>query len=70
MPPAAFETTISGIERPQTHALNRSATGIGRQTQLQILKESTGKPVEKKIHRRLKLKSQRNLILMYEYGRY
>jgi len=28
--PAEFETTISAGERPQTHALVRAATGIGR----------------------------------------
>ena len=29
MPPAAFEATIPAKERPQTHALDRAATGIG-----------------------------------------
>jgi hypothetical protein len=29
MPPAGFETTIPGSERPQTHAVNRAAIGIG-----------------------------------------
>jgi hypothetical protein len=29
MPPAEFEPTISVSERPQTHALDRTATGIG-----------------------------------------
>jgi hypothetical protein len=29
MPPAGFETTIPASERPQTHALDRAATGIG-----------------------------------------
>jgi hypothetical protein len=29
MPPVGFETTISAGERQQTHALDRSATGIG-----------------------------------------
>jgi hypothetical protein len=28
MPPAGFETTIPASEQPQTHALDRSATGI------------------------------------------
>ena len=28
MPPAVFEPTISAVERLQTHALNRAATGI------------------------------------------
>jgi hypothetical protein len=29
MPPAGFELAISAGERLQTHALDRSATGIG-----------------------------------------
>ena len=29
MPQAGFETAIPAIERPQTNALNRAATGIG-----------------------------------------
>ena len=29
MPSAGFEPTISVSERPQTHALDRAATGIG-----------------------------------------
>jgi hypothetical protein len=29
MPPAAFEPTIPTREQPQTHALDRAATGIG-----------------------------------------
>jgi len=29
MPPVGFEPTISTGERPQTHALDRAATGIG-----------------------------------------
>jgi hypothetical protein len=28
MPPAGFEPTIPANERPQTHALDRAATGI------------------------------------------
>jgi hypothetical protein len=32
MPPAEFEPTILVSERPQTHALDRTATGIGFQT--------------------------------------
>jgi hypothetical protein len=28
MPPLGFEPTISGSERPQTHALDRAETGI------------------------------------------
>jgi hypothetical protein len=30
MPAAGFETTIPTLERPQTHALDRAATGIGK----------------------------------------
>ena len=30
MPPAGFEPTIPASERPQTHALDRAATGIGQ----------------------------------------
>jgi hypothetical protein len=29
MPPVGFELTISADERPQTYALDRTATGIG-----------------------------------------
>jgi hypothetical protein len=29
MPPAEFEPAIPASKRPQTHALDRSATGIG-----------------------------------------
>jgi hypothetical protein len=29
MPPVGFEPTILVSERPQTHALDRAATGIG-----------------------------------------
>jgi hypothetical protein len=29
MPPTGFETAIPARERPQTHALDRAATGIG-----------------------------------------
>jgi hypothetical protein len=29
MPPAGFEPTIPANERPQTHALDRAAAGIG-----------------------------------------
>jgi hypothetical protein len=29
MPPAEFEPTIPASERPPTHALDRTATGIG-----------------------------------------
>ena len=29
MPPAGFEPTFLASEQPQTHALDRAATGIG-----------------------------------------
>jgi hypothetical protein len=32
MPPAGFEPTIPASERPQTHALDRAATGTGNFT--------------------------------------
>jgi hypothetical protein len=31
MPPAGFEPVIPASKRPQTHALDRTATGIGRE---------------------------------------
>jgi hypothetical protein len=30
MPPVGFERTLLVSERPQTHALDRTATGIGQ----------------------------------------
>ena len=36
MPPVGFEPAVLGIERPQTHALDRAATGIGPLKRLQI----------------------------------
>ena len=30
MPPPGIETAIPASERPQTHILNRAATGIGK----------------------------------------
>ena len=32
MPPAGFKTAIPGNQRPQIHALNRAAMGIGTNT--------------------------------------
>jgi hypothetical protein len=32
MPPAGFEPATPATERPQTHALDRAATGIGLNT--------------------------------------
>jgi hypothetical protein len=34
MPPAGFETTIPASERPQIHALDRTATGISHETNI------------------------------------
>ena len=34
MPPVGFEPTISAGERPQTHAVDRAATGTGSLTVL------------------------------------
>jgi hypothetical protein len=34
MPPTGFEDTIPANERPQTHALDRAATGIGNSPNL------------------------------------
>jgi hypothetical protein len=36
MPPVGFEPTISAGERPQTYALNRAATWIGKSTTYDI----------------------------------
>ena len=61
MPPAGFEPTIPTSNRPQTHALDRAATGIGS-TNIKAIKRSNsysetglaghvgcvGKPREKK----------------------
>jgi hypothetical protein len=35
MPPVRFKPTILAGERPQTYALDRAATGTGKNTQLQ-----------------------------------
>ena len=42
MPPGGFETTIPASERPQTHALDHVATGIGTFTSMGGLKCSSG----------------------------
>jgi hypothetical protein len=44
MPPAGIEPSIPASERPQTHALDRTATGIGPRliTQTHTLFEVTG----------------------------
>jgi hypothetical protein len=45
MPPAGFEFTIPASEQPQTHALNRAASGIGSiffsSLKLMVITEST-----------------------------
>ena len=38
MPRVGFEPTISAGERPQTHASDRSATGVGRNSDASILR--------------------------------
>jgi hypothetical protein len=40
MPPVGFEPAIPTIERPQTHALDRAATGIGRSKHVAYCKAS------------------------------
>jgi len=37
MPPAGFEPTIPASKRPQTHALDRAATGVGHNLKLGLL---------------------------------
>jgi hypothetical protein len=37
MPAAGFEPTIPASERPQTHALDRTATGIGKQSYIVVI---------------------------------
>ena len=34
MPQAVFETTVPVSERPQTHALDRAATGVNYNTRI------------------------------------
>ena len=46
MPPAVFERTIPASERPQTHPLDRAATGIGRCGKYLIKVSSTKKDGE------------------------
>ena len=38
MPPAGFEPAIPGSEQPQTHVLDRAATGIGFSNEYLITK--------------------------------
>jgi hypothetical protein len=43
MPPVGFEPAIPAAERLQTHALDRSATGIGNKDRLlRLIKTKTG----------------------------
>jgi len=37
IPPAEFEPVISAIEQPQTHALDRAATGVGMKRNVRIV---------------------------------
>ena len=37
MPPAVFEPTIPASQLPQTHALDRAATGIGCKDQITVI---------------------------------
>jgi hypothetical protein len=47
MPPGGFETMIPASARPQTHALDRAATGIGIEyTYCQIHVYTKGGPAE------------------------
>jgi len=39
MPTAGFESRVSAGERPQTHALDRAATGIGGVVSKNVLKK-------------------------------
>jgi hypothetical protein len=43
MPPAGFETPVLASERPQIHALDRAATGIGNYQLLIMCEESLHK---------------------------
>ena len=40
MPPVGFEPTISAGERPQTYALDRAATGTGKENITMYFKET------------------------------
>ena len=44
MPPAGFEPAIPASVRPQTHALDRAATGIGRYTNYTLGGGNLNKP--------------------------
>ena len=41
MPPVGFEPTISAVERPQTYALGRAATGTGKFLYIATVKHRT-----------------------------
>jgi hypothetical protein len=56
MPPVEFEPTIPASERPQTHALDRAATGIG---------VSIG--ANEKKHTNPRLRRYRILIVLFHY---
>ena len=42
MPPVGFEPTVPANERPQTHALDRAATGTGNYVTYRVAKKSYG----------------------------
>ena len=45
MPPVGFEPTVSASERPQTHALDRAATGTGIQGDMAVTDFDGRKPL-------------------------
>jgi hypothetical protein len=46
MPPVGFEPAIPASERPQTHVVDRAATGIGSLFEYTSLKYCSGSRVE------------------------
>ena len=57
MPPVGFEPTISAGKRPQTHALDRAATGTGHREYIQafIISEIEGFSSNVGIHKQNKI---------------
>jgi hypothetical protein len=49
MPPTGFKPTIPASEQPQTHALDRVATGIGRMYNCQHLYTGSKRVTHKNI---------------------
>jgi hypothetical protein len=63
MPSVGFEPTILVSERPQTHALDRTVTGIGIQVYPCDLRK------EKKIRIQVNMKIRNNIhVIKYEYS--